>query len=206
MFDIKITLHGAQAVTRKLTALKEITSVQRRDILEGVGFRATRSVKRGIRNGVSPDGTVYPPVTRFGEPGQRLQDTKHLMNSITYQVGNGRVIVGTNVKYAAMQHYGGTQRPSKAKMLAIPLTRQVARAVASSGGYREAFPGAFIFRSKAGNLILARRKDGEIDPIAVLKKSVRIQGTKFLGLSKEGQDEIVRYIETMIRRAVGEGK
>ncbi len=40
--------------------------------------------------------------------GQTLRDTGRLMNSITMKVFNNVLTVGTNVVYAAIQHFGGT--------------------------------------------------------------------------------------------------
>jgi phage gpG-like protein len=187
---------------------------------QGVGRLAVRSVQRGIREQRSPDGTPYPKTTRFGEPAERLRDTSRLLNSMAYVVEGPRTIVGTNLIYAPTQHYGDDdRRPKTAKKLAQPLTRQVAREVAGRG-FRAAYPDAFTFVSKAGRLLLARRrKRGEsgaierriglgrrgsaLELLAVLCDRVSIKGTHFNDLSEQGQGEIVDYVGTMIVRAIG---
>lgn len=222
-----VTLNGAEHVVERLNRARASKGMVTSDMLKGIGELGVRSVQRGIRNQTSPDGTSYAPVNRFGQGGQRLQDTNRLLRSISYEVGNGRVSIGTNVIYAAMQHFGGVQKPKTAKMLAIPLTRQVARAVANGLGYRQAFPDAFIFRSAKGNLFLARRTSaagtrrrlglrkgdhsdvvalGQLELLAILKDSVRIQGTHFLGLSKEGETDILNYIERSIGKLLEAGQ
>ncbi len=203
---ITIRLNGVERVIRKLNRAAATRGIVTRDVLEGIGFRAVRSVQRGIREQRSPDGAPYKPVSRFGAAGERLRDTSRLLKSITYQVEGDRVVVGTNVVYAATQHFGDPNRRAKnAKYLAIPLTRQVARAVAGRG-YREAFPHAFVFKSANGNLLLARKNASEgLDLLAVLKKSVRIQGTHFLGLSKAGEADILGYLERTIGKIVEGG-
>jgi phage gpG-like protein len=135
--------------------------------------------------------------------GKRLLDTLRLLRSVMATVSGSRVVITSDVFYAARQHWGGVVRPRKAKMLAIPLTRAVARAVASAGSFRSAFPDAFVFTSKAGNILLSRKRaDRKLDPIAVLKRSVRIPPTKFLGISEQGTQEMFAYINRMVLRAM----
>jgi phage gpG-like protein len=207
-----VKLNGAEAVVQKLRNLGG-KGLMTSDVLRGVGELAVRSVKRGIREQREPDGTPYKPVNRFGQGGKRLQDTSQLLNSITYEISGDRVRIGTNVKYAAMQHFGGTQRPTHAKALAIPMTRQVARAVAAAGNFRAAFPDAFVFRSISQGAFLVRRKPDVamrtkgrgLEFLATLVKSVRIESTHFLGLSAEGDAAILHYLERTILRITGEG-
>lgn len=206
----QIQLRGADGVVRSLKLTRElIAGVGLSRLLEGVGTVAARSIRQGIRNQVSPDGRPYKKTSRFGRPAKRLQDTSRLLNSITYKVGTGRVTVGTNVAYAAMQHFGGTQRPKKGKALAIPLTRAVARAMAGRG-LRAAFPDAFTFRSISQGLFLVRknptagkRSKNQLEFLAKLVASVDIAGTHFNELSKQGENDVLTYIERMILRTAG---
>ncbi len=205
---ITVRLNGSERVIQKLRKIGG-PALTTADVLRGVGELGVRSIQRGIREQRSPDRTPYKRVTRFGQSGERLEDTKRLLRSITYEVDSGRVRIGTKVVYAAMQHFGGVQRPSRAKALAIPLTRQVARAVAAAGDYKRAFPDAFIFRHATQGAFLVRknpnagpRSKNQLDFLAVLKKSVRITGTRFMGLSKQGEGEIIAYIERAVQRLV----
>jgi phage virion morphogenesis protein len=217
---IVLKLNGTEHVVKALTELSATRRGQgltTQKALETIGDLVVRSVQRGIRNQVSPDGTAYRPVNRYGEGGKRLMDTNRLLRSITREVSGDRVMVGTNVEYAAMQHHGGVQRPRRAQALAIPLTRQVARAVAAAGGFRAAFPDAFVFRY-SGGAFLVRKRQGETIPgtqrqrgvsarrslefLAILKKSQPIEGTHFLGLSKEGERDILNYMQRVVSRIV----
>src|SRR5215210_1015118 len=126
--------------------------------LERMGTLAVRSVQRGVRQQKSPSGKAYPQTTRFGKPARRLLDSGRLVNAETYEVEGGKLFVGNSLEYAATQHYGEQDRkPKNAKAFAIPLTRQVARAVAGRS-FRDVFPDAFSFESKRGNVLLAQKR------------------------------------------------
>jgi len=201
---ITVTLDDRDYVIPKLNRMSN--GIVTNDLLRGIGLLAVRSVQRDIRAQRMPDGRPYPRTKRFGEPAQRLRDTNRLYNSITFQVQGSKVLVGTNVKYAAMQNFGGIQRPKNAKALAIPFTRQIARAVAAAGGFRQAFPDAFVWRSSVQGAFLVRKRPGagprsknQLEFLAILLKSVRIEGSHFLDrLSMEGETDITVYIEKKI--------
>jgi hypothetical protein len=180
-----------------------------RELLAGVGLLAVRGVQRGIREQRSPNGKPYPKTTRFGRPAQRLQDTKRLLNSISFDItGRSRVTVGTNVVYAEIQHKGGTIRPKRGKRLAIPLTRQAARAAAGRG-FRAAYPDAFTFTSRKGNLLLARRrskrKNSRLELLALLVEKSTIRGTGFLGASRRTETEIRSFLFSYAKKKAAAG-
>ena len=107
--------------------------------------------------------------------GQRLAPYKTgmLRNSITAKPSRpiDKVTVGSGVKYAAMQNYGGIIRPKKSRWLTIPLPG-VRGSIRSHEG--------FFIMSKRGNLIYAKKSGKGLKPLFVLKKQVRIKGTRFL--------------------------
>ena len=84
-----------------------------------------------------------------------------------------RVQVGSNLKYARIQDFGGTITPKSGQYLTIPLG-------GIRGGPRN-YPGGFFIRSKAGNLLYVVKtgKTG-IKPLFVLKKSVTLRGKPYL--------------------------
>lgn len=93
--------------------------------------------------------------------------------------------VGTNSAYLPFLYRGGTIRPKNAKMLAIP----IGPALTPAGVPRYASPrdvvGLFAFRSRAGNLLLAKREGaGKLTPYFVLKDSVTIGPHDFLSQPK----------------------
>lgn len=243
--EVKLTLHGADKVERDLGQLagKRLVDDEMR---RGIGMLAIRSVQRGMRQQRSPSGKAYPPVTRYGSAGQRLEDTGRLINSITYQLEGDLIVVGTNLAYARVQHEEtSVLTPKHAKYLAIPLIRKVARAVASGGGFRAAFPDAFVFKARSGNLFLAHkargswrefssakmgdymrsegshgaamkrlgaewrggagRATGKLELLAILKSSVTVHGTGYMGLSRQGETDILAYATRMIAKRVNAG-
>jgi phage gpG-like protein len=199
---LNIVMSGQERVVGKLSKLGQAKFLSG-EMAEKIAGLAIRSVQRGIRDQKSPDGTAYKSVSRYGSPGKRLQDTRALYRSLAFEIRGTKIIIGTNLLYAARQHYGGVVTPVRAKMLAIPLSRMAARAVATGGGFRAAFPNAFTFVSKAGNVLLAMRKsDGGLELLAVLKRSVKIWASHFLGLSKAGESDILAYVERSIGKFV----
>lgn len=91
-----------------------------RAYLGAIGDALKNSTKLRFVAGKAPDGTRWAPLSavtiarrRKGKGGgsaQPLRDTGRLMNSITfYQRDRDSVIVGTDVIYAAMQHFGAKQ-------------------------------------------------------------------------------------------------
>lgn len=162
-------------------------------LLHTVGQLVIREVQRGIRDQRSPDGTAYPIVTRFGSPGQRLRDTSRLLNSITYEIRGSKLFVGTNLAYAATQHFGEQGRKAKtARLIAIPMSRTVARAYRAGVSLREQYPDAFVFKSLSQGLFLVRKAGvgrsakRQLEFLFRLVPSVDIQGVGFLGVSSVG--------------------
>lgn len=81
--------------------------------------------------------------------------------------------------YARILEEGGTIEPKSAKMLAIPIGEGVtSRGVARFASPRDV-PDLFTFRSKAGNLIMAKRRGSSMDIYFVLKEKVRIPAYRF---------------------------
>lgn len=209
MSQVNITLRGAGKVIALMDGLpREMVS---HDFLSGIGTLAVRSVTRDIRAQRSPDGTAYRAVTRFGQAGQRMIDTARLINSIHFEVSGESVFVGTNVDYAAAQNFGGTWGPKTAKLLAIPLTRAIARAYIAGKSLRDQYPEAFIFKSGNQGLFLVRKdpkatkgSKRQLEFLFKLVPSVTIQGTHFLDrLSDQGEDDIRTYIANRLAKFAG---
>ena len=94
----------------------------RRPLFTRLG-RVTHSDSRmNFRNQRSPDGTPWAPLKMRN--GQILSDSGRLKNSLSYQVGDDEVQVGTNVKYARTHQFGATiyptSTPKRKKALAFP--------------------------------------------------------------------------------------
>jgi hypothetical protein len=234
--SFEIRLRGADGVVQRISLGKSaLEGPALTKMLDGIGFRADRSIQRGIREQKSPDGTPYKGVTRFGRPGKRLMDKGRLIGSISHVITGTRTVTsGTNLVQGPLQHFGGKVEADSGKMLAIPLTRQVARAMAGRG-LRAAFPDAFVIRlgagyghertfvvqrtekgvkatgqahrirkGDAGDVRAAKGKNavGRLDFLAMLVRSVSIEGTHFNDISPQGRGEIGDYILRTVKGSV----
>jgi len=95
-------------------------------------------------------------------------------------------------RYAGMLERGGMIRPRTARMLAIPLSGEAKRMTSP-----RQMEGLFLLRSRAGNLLLARRSErggGRLDLHWVLKDQVRIEPRHWL--SRGAEDAADEMAET----------
>ena len=90
----------------------------RRPLFSRIGRAMLTDIKMNFRREHAPDGTPWAPLKI--RTGKILSDTGRLKNSFSHKAGDDEVEVGTNVLYAALQNFGGTIRPKKAKALAFP--------------------------------------------------------------------------------------
>lgn len=206
MVALRLILRGAREFQRSIRDLKSLMSGgDRAKILRIVGTEYVKDTRANIREQHGPNGTRWkggPPKGRPG--GKRLQDTRRLYNSITYRLGARNVTLETPVIYAALQHFGGTIRPKRKKKLFQPLSRSVARRY--RGNARRDFPGAFVIKSRKGNLLLVRRQDGGrrkggLELLGLLRDSSRIPPSPFMGESARAWMAIRRRIEPLYRNA-----
>lgn len=76
-------------------------------LLKAISQKLLNNFKLGIKKGQSPDGSKMAGIShRVGQP---LRDTGRLQRSLTATVTNGKIIIGTNLKYAAIQQFGSTE-------------------------------------------------------------------------------------------------
>jgi phage virion morphogenesis protein len=121
MIKLSVTLDAEQAKAT-LTALagkmKNMTPV-----MKTVGQLLRASIQRNFEQGGRPQGWIrLSPATLKKRRGSKiLVDTARLKNSIKVQASSDRVVVGTNVVYAAIHHFGGQAgRGRKVKIPARP--------------------------------------------------------------------------------------
>ena len=75
-------------------------------MLQEVGVYLMSSIQRNFQEGGRP--IRWKPSRRaIDQSGQTLRDTGRLANSITMRVAEKSLKIGTNVKYAAIHHFGG---------------------------------------------------------------------------------------------------
>ena len=91
-------------------------SAWRTKLMKVLSQEAVALSQECFANSKAPDGSAWAPLrVRNGQP---LLDTGRLRNSINGRgQGADSFIVGTNVKYAALQNFGGTIVPKTAKRL-----------------------------------------------------------------------------------------
>ena len=92
-------------------------------VMRDIGEIIITSIKRNFEQGGRPPWRESVRAKR--DSGKTLSDTGRLKNSLTIRAFSNRVIVGTNVKYAAIHQFGGviparTIKPINARALLIP--------------------------------------------------------------------------------------
>lgn len=93
------------------------------------------------------------------------------------------VALASPLAYAQAQEEGGTIRGRNGGMLAVPLPNARNPNGTTRAEYAvplRSVPGLFLIRSKAGNLILARKGPDGLVPLFVLKPAVRLRGRRYL--------------------------
>jgi len=163
---------------------------------ERIGRVGKTSTQLRFRMQVAPDGSPWKKSRRALEDGgQTLSLSRRLRNSITYEATSTGVSWGTNVAYAAMQHFGGVIRAKSGPFLSIPITPQ-----ARAAGSPRNFEGLHVAQSVKGQFMLVDDK-GVVHYL--LRKQVTLPSRKFLGVNGADEKEIVatakRYYEEQWR-------
>ena len=113
-----IRFHGQEKITQWLNRVLKETK-DSTELLHEIGSILESNTKERINSGIGVDDKPWQKSWRARvQGGTTLRDTSRLYNSIKYQViGGKRVVVGTNVMYAALMHFGGTIKPKHGKFL-----------------------------------------------------------------------------------------
>jgi len=129
-----------------------------------------------------------------------LRNTGHLRASITGKVKERKVIVGTNLKYAPILHFGGEIKPKKAKKLAIPANKKIKKMVDLVG-----VKGVLQTLEKQGWKIHFRKKSivgtppkGKPVVLFIRKKKVKIPERPFMELSDEQVNQLYELAENIL--------
>lgn len=114
-FDVNIK--GVKEINAELRKREKMFAIGS-PLYSDIGAIAVRGIKKIFqqegpgwqKSGRARKGIKIKSGKRKGEKktGKTLQDTGRLRKSITFRVKGKRVIVGTNVKYAAIHNFGGT--------------------------------------------------------------------------------------------------
>jgi len=146
----------------------------------------------------------------------------HLASSLkTKSWANAKTLIGqiqagsAAAPYAAMQEEGGTQKPSKAQWLTIPLTDiPEANAILFTDagvaryGSAEDIEDTFVAKSKSGKMYIFQEEDGDRVPLFQLRKSVKIPGTHYLqgaidDKAEAVQNKVFRELDLLFDKAMG---
>ncbi len=119
-----IQFHGQEKITEWLNrVLKEAGDHSK--LMHNIGSILEHNTKQRINTGIGTDDKPWQKSWRAKlQGGTTLRDTSRLYNSIKYTVldGGKRVIVGTNVFYAPVMHFGATIRAKGGKYLKFKTT------------------------------------------------------------------------------------
>ncbi|MFP6840647.1 MAG: phage virion morphogenesis protein [Acinetobacter sp.] len=120
----KIQFHGQEKITEWLNkVLKQAGDHSK--LMHNIGSILEHNTKQRINTGIGTDDKPWQKSWRAKlQGGTTLRDTSRLYNSIKYTVldGGKRVVVGTNVFYAPVMHYGATIRAKTGKYLKFKTT------------------------------------------------------------------------------------
>ena len=119
-----IQFHGQEKITEPLNkVLKQAGDHSK--LMHNLGSVLEHNTKQRINTGIGTDDKPWQKSWRAKmQGGTTLRDTSRLYNSIKYTVldGGKRVVVGTNVFYAPVMHYGATIRAKTGKYLKFKTT------------------------------------------------------------------------------------
>ena len=85
-------------------------------MLEEIGIAGERAVKVNFKSGGRPDKWRISARARK-QGGQTLMDTGNLRGSVSHEIEGRAVLVGSNVKYGPVHHFGATITAKRAKFL-----------------------------------------------------------------------------------------
>lgn len=150
-----------------------------------------RALKTGaqlrFRSMHGPDGSSWPTSRRAEqEGGQTLSLTRRLRNSITFYATRDKVVVGTNVRYAAIHQFGGVIRAKNGPFLAIPMTPAARKA-----GSPRNMPELHVAQTLKGQFFLV---DGKGVTQYLLRRQVTIPARPYLGASASDRAELLRIL------------
>lgn len=174
------------------STIRGMTEFQAGPALEAMEILAVSDTKRRFQTGTDPNGRVWMPLAhnRIISRGadKPLRDTGILMASVTAKASRTELVVGTNLAHAGVHQWGATIRPTKAKFLSIPMTKEAKYAGSPRRFPRELHPR--INRRGTGGVLIEINGDVEIVQY-VLTKQVVVPARPFLGFSREflGQAE-----------------
>lgn len=188
----------AAAFARRPVPTEVIASV-----MPQIRMLAVAGVKEHFQRGQSPDGTVWLKLKHPRPDGgdRPLEDKGRLKASVRAESQGADLLLTASTPYANLHQFGGVVRPKRAKMLAIPITKEAKR-VGSPRANRFPRP-LFVLAKEDGPPTLAESlTDGTVRVHYVLRREVRIPPRPFLGFSRATQEKIERVIQDRVAQWV----
>ncbi|WP_266032610.1 hypothetical protein [Brucella intermedia] len=177
----------------------KVLSQELRDFLDSV---VEALVQR--HSGSWPGGTSSNTLSkRSGKMLQSIVDSAHVEGT-TFSTIRGSI---GGSKVAAVQEFGATIKPRKAKYLTIPLPAALNSDGTPKKRSAREWDNTFVAKSRAGNLIIFQKRGTQIVPLYVLKTSVTIPPR--LGMRKTLDAGLPYFVEKSmdaIVRSVLSGK
>ena len=170
-----------------------------------LGQVAVSDIRTRFQTGTAPDGVRWRPLKHPRPTGgnQPLLDTGGLRASIHAVPDPAGVTVQTTHPAAALHQFGGVVRPRRAKMLAIPLTKEARR----SGGPRRFGKKLALWPTrKARVFLLVSTARGKEVAQFVLVRAVTVPARPFMGLSAAGLETAARAIAEFAGAAWAAGR
>ena len=88
------------------------------DLWREIAAIVTNNTRQRFRTNIGVDDKPWKQSWRAGlQGGRTLANNGHLRDSIFAKVDGSRITIGTNLKYAALMHFGGVVKPKKGKFL-----------------------------------------------------------------------------------------
>ena len=195
-------------------------------LMKIIGVKLTEQVVRTFARGVDPvTGAKWKRTSpgalaiRASGGGETMKATGRLMRSLSRpaKVTGKSARIGTGIRYAEAHQLGMTIRAKSGKSLAIPITREAARAGScrrwwaqkeSQGLKPFVLKGVVLLPNRAwtGGKN-SQKKNTLLDAHWVLKKSVNIPQRRFLGVGATYGAEIEKtmagFIEALLKRKGG---
>lgn len=188
---------------RRLERLRAAIAPASRRALLVVGGNSTRLLREGYLSG-----------QRLGARSGRLRNSTSMQvtqdaDGVTLRVSVGR---GDDVRYAAIQEYGGTIRPKRGRFLAIPVGPAVTPAGVTRGGWESPRTAPAKLRfvpirgGRMARLVIDRRNRSETAYLLV--RSVTIRAKHFMRDTERAAvaafpEALSAQLQTAIRATVG---
>ena len=169
----------SQIDTKKITkTLKGLNPARGGKILVSAMTKVGIDLEGALRlNTASSGGSFKRP---SGQLARSIQSKLVVRGTTISSVVGSGVRTGDRLPYANIQEKGGTIRAKNSKWLTIPLSgAKTASGRAKKASARD-FSDTFVDKSESGNLIIFQEKGDKIIPLFLLRKSVKVPGTKYM--------------------------